>query len=879
MTPLQPVRIRAAPCFVRLLTHAALLNLFWAAFCTAAQPPDPQRVLVLYSDERLLPANVIFDQSFRTNLRAGASARVEFHSEFLDASRFSGEVQQEHQRDFLREKYRDYSPDLIVAVSGPAVAFLMKYRTSLFTGAPVVYLTWQGEAPPKDLPDPKATGVATPGSAEATLRLALELQPETRRIAIVTGSSPRDKALVEEARKASRAFESRVAFTWLTDLSLPQLRQELARLPDQTVALYLTLFQDAAGNRFTPQEALDQFAPASRVPIYGYYDTYLGHGIVGGSFVTFEEIGRKTAQAGLRILAGESPQAVARSEIGQAIPMFDWRELRRWNLSEGQLPPRSIVRFKEATYWEKHHWLILGAVSGLLAEGLLIAVLFAQLRRRRQAEAFLRESEERLNLATTSAGAGLWSIDQTTRQLWLTDRARQLLGLSAAKAPDWKTLLSAIHPADRERVGNSVEEAFRTGKELMEDFRTIGLDGSVRWLSSRGRTQPGSQGKQRRLMGACVDNTQRKQAEERFRLVVEAAPNAMVVTDAAGRITLTNAQAEAVFGYDRQELVGQPVEVLVPERFRAQHATERNRYLASPEARAMGAGRDLYGRRKDGSEVPVEIGLNPLHTSEGPFVLASIIDITERRQAELEAARQREGLAHLSRVTLLGELSGSLAHELNQPLTAILSNAQAAQRLLAQGAADGAELQDILNEVVEEGNHATEVIRRLRSLLKKGAVQCQPLDLNEVVQNVLKLMRSDLARQRVAVELDLAPHLPAVPGDGVQLQQVLLNLLVNGCDAMAGVEGRDRRLLVRTERVDEGVRVSMADHRGGITPDILGRLFEPFFTTKGQGVGLGLAVCRTVIAAHGGRLWATNNNPGRGATFQFILPLKGSGSA
>ena len=178
----------------------------------------------------------------------------------------------------------------------------------------------------------------------------------------------------------------------------------------------------------------------------------LGYGNVGGSFVTFEEIGRKAAQAGLRVLAGENAKDVGSSEIGQATSMFDWRELQRWKISEKQLPPGSVIRFKEATYWEKHQWLILGIALAALVEGLLIAVLLAQLRRRRQVEAFLRESEERLNLATTSAGAGLWAIDQTTRQIWLTDRTRQLLGLSDRKVPDWENLLSAIRPDDRQQV-------------------------------------------------------------------------------------------------------------------------------------------------------------------------------------------------------------------------------------------------------------------------------------------------------------------------------------------------------------------------------------------------------------------------------------------
>jgi len=358
-----------------LRSLAVPFSLFWPAFCIAAQSPALQRVLVLYSDERLLPANVIFDHSFRTTLETGTSMRTEFHSEFLDVSRFSGEVQQQHQRDFLREKYQDYPPDLIVAVSRPAGAFLMKYRSSLFNETPVVYLTWQGETPPGDPPDPKVAGIATSGSADATLRLAIDLQQDTRHVVVITGSSQRDKTLTEEVRRGSSAFENRVDFKWLTGLSLAELREKLARLPDNTVVLYLTLFQDAAGNRFTPLEALDQFASASRVPIYGYYDTYLGHGIVGGSFVTFEEIGRKTAQAGLRILAGESPQDVARSKIAQAIPIFDWHQLRRWRISTKRLPSGSMTLFKEPTYWQKYHWLILGVASAALIEGLLKSVL------------------------------------------------------------------------------------------------------------------------------------------------------------------------------------------------------------------------------------------------------------------------------------------------------------------------------------------------------------------------------------------------------------------------------------------------------------------------------------------------------------------------
>jgi|SRR5271170_633307 len=378
---------------------------------------------------------------------------------------------------------------------------------------------------------------------------------------------------------------------------------------------------------------------------------------------------------------------------------------------------------------------------------------------------------------------------------------------------------------------------------------------------------------QTELAAAVADDvTRRKLAEENYRLVVEAAPNAIIMVDAQGKITLANAQAESVFGYSRQELIGHPVEMLIPERFHHAHPGERGNYFAHPTARAMGAGRELFGRRKDGSEVPIEIGLNPIRTSEGLFVLASIIDITKRKQAERETLQQRNELAHLSRVAMLGELSGSLAHELNQPLTAILSNAQAAQRFLARDSVDLGEIREILADIVEQDKRAGEVIHRLRQLLKKGEVQRQSLDMVEVVQEVLKLMRSDLMNHGVTVRVDSSPSLPAVQGDRVQLQQVLLNLAMNACDAMAVTEPDERKLVVQiAPDAEKSVRISTIDRGKGIPPEKVQDIFEPFYTTKSHGMGLGLSVCRTIISAHGGRLWAANNAD-RGASFHFTLP-------
>jgi signal transduction histidine kinase len=256
------------------------------------------------------------------------------------------------------------------------------------------------------------------------------------------------------------------------------------------------------------------------------------------------------------------------------------------------------------------------------------------------------------------------------------------------------------------------------------------------------------------------------------------------------------------------------------------------------------------------------------------------LDITKRKQAEEQAARQRNEMAHLSRVTMLGELSGSIAHELNLPLSAILSNAQAAQRVLANGAIDLTELREILNDIVTEDKRASEVIRRLQLWLKKGEVKQHSLCINEVIQDVLKLVHSDLINQKVVVDCELARSLPTITGDPVQLQQVLLNLVVNACDAMTDCNTSERRLLIRTgtENGSGAVVVSVTDRGGSIPAEKMKQIFEPFFSTKAKGMGLGLSVCHSIIAAHRGQLWATNNAD-CGATFHLSLPIGIPGTA
>jgi two-component system sensor kinase FixL len=249
-----------------------------------------------------------------------------------------------------------------------------------------------------------------------------------------------------------------------------------------------------------------------------------------------------------------------------------------------------------------------------------------------------------------------------------------------------------------------------------------------------------------------------------------------------------------------------------------------------------------------------------------------------RKHGELEARRLRQELAHIGRVSTLGELTASLAHELNQPLTAILSNAQAAQRLLAVDVVNLQQVREILNDIVEDDKRAGAVIRRLRALLKKSDPEFVSLDLNEVVSEVAWLVRSDVLVRHVAMSLELAADLPRVRGDRVQLQQAVLNLLLNGLEAMPEPHSRDRTLVIRTARDgDAAVTLAVQDSGTGIDETNVDRMVQPLYTTKPEGLGMGLAIVRTIADAHGGRLAATSN-AGGGATFSVTLPV-GAGDA
>jgi PAS domain S-box-containing protein len=369
--------------------------------------------------------------------------------------------------------------------------------------------------------------------------------------------------------------------------------------------------------------------------------------------------------------------------------------------------------------------------------------------------------------------------------------------------------------------------------------------------------------------------------EEKHRVIVEAANDAMVSMDEMGDILLANPATSRIFGYDLVEIVGKPMTMLMPEMMRKLHRNGFKRYLDTGKRHVNWQGVEVTAQRKDGQEFPVEVSFGEL-TSDGHKVFTGFIrDISERKQAEdqLRASERnlqttQAELARVSRLTTMGELAASIAHEVNQPLTAVINNASACLRLLANNNLEPEVLRRALSGIIADGTRASAVLARIRGFIKKEPAEKSELDINEVIQEVLVLAGRELYEHQVLPDHQLKADLPSVLADRVQLQQVLLNLIMNGIEAMAAVSDRPR-LLGLQSRIDESgdVLVAVSDSGTGIGLE-LDRVFTPFFTTKANGMGMGLSISRSLIEGHGGRLWAAPNSP-HGAVFSFTLPATG----
>jgi PAS domain S-box-containing protein len=490
----------------------------------------------------------------------------------------------------------------------------------------------------------------------------------------------------------------------------------------------------------------------------------------------------------------------------------------------------------------------------------------------------LHRSETYMAEAQRLSHTGSWAFNIATREIvHLSQEHFRIFGFDPKDGmPSFETLMQWIHPDDRASAAEVIEIAIRERTDYEQDFRIILPDGATRYMHAIGHPVFNSSGDPVEFVGTVMDVTERKLAEEAllkseglWRAVFENSAIGVALADPlSSRFRASNFAYQKMLGYTEEEIGKLTFMELTHEDYR-----ESNRELISEllEGKRKQFQFEKQYWRKDGRLiwVSLNVSLVPATKNMPRFVMALSEDITERKRTEEALRKSQAELAHVTRVATLGELAASIAHEVNQPLGALVNNAGA-----CLGWLDSENLEEARNSValvMDDAQRASEIITRIRALVKKAPPQKEWLDINQIIREVIALAQSEVQRNHIALQAQLSDDVPLVLADRIQLQQVMLNLMINAIEAMTQVSG-PRELLISSGAEDSnGVVVVVRDSGAGLDSKSLERLFEPFYTTKPQGMGMGLAICRSIIQAHGGRLWATENR-NRGASFHFTLP-------
>ena len=728
--------------FIGLVAYGPMVDI--ARSQTHFQNPlNEKNVLILNAFESHIPAFERINRELSAVLQSGGIGIGRQFFDHLGLSRTPGPEFRKLKMQMISRRYSERKIDLIITLYPESLKFLLDMDQSFFPAAPVIALFIPHGYELPEMVRRIIPHVVLP-DLNRTIEIGMKLVPKAERVYVVNGTHPFDRWLESLARKNFKKWEDRLGFYYLSDLPFEKILATVSAAPANSI-VYLTSFSKGVTGEYNRTADVSQeLAKVSKAPVFGLFSTVLDKGNVGGSLVSFKDIGTEAGELALDILKGDqNTENIPEVLKVPQVDILDWRLLKHWNLSESDLPEGSVIINREFSLWDLKYYFI-GVLVFIIVQSILIIGLLIQRRRRRLAEKLLWQKSNELDQFFNVSIGLLCIVNIDGRFSRLNPAWETALGYSREKLITQR-FIDLVHPDDLLRTREAISNMVSHGKIIHLENRYRCKDGTYRWLE-----------------------------------------------------------------------------------------------------------------------------WNIVPTNKLMYAVAH--DITDNINAEIKTRQHREELARVTRIITMGELTSSLAHEINQPLTAIESNTGAALRFLSQAEPNIDEIRQILEDIRRDDRRAGKVIQNIRAMVKKEKHEEELLDLNKLIQEVVDLIRGDFVLKGLSITLELTPELKMIRGDLIQLQQVILNLILNSAAAMKNAPRAQRKIIVRTAMPDNRtVNVSVTDFGTGIDANYIERLFDAFYTTKPEGLGMGLSISQTIVNTHGGDIKASNNREG-GATFVVTLP-------
>jgi two-component system cell cycle sensor histidine kinase/response regulator CckA len=857
----------------KLLAWMALLLFMFCARPVKAQA-DMKHVLVLHSYHKGLGWTDSITKGIEATFRK-SKFPIEIFYEFMDTKRIFDETYLDKLADLYQYKYRKRHFDAIISSDDHAFRFLLAHHNTLFPQTPVVFCGVNFFKDEFIAGTDYFTGVVESFSIKGTIEGALAIDPKIRQVYAVVDKTVTGQANRKLLDAVISEYAGRLQFKYITDLDMSQVQEAVSHLPEESVVLLLSYTSDRSGNTFSLEQSAELVCRASNRPVFGFWDFYLNHGIVGGMLTTGIAHGREAANMALRIMAGEKPTHIPVLKKSPNRYIYDYAEMRKFGILPTQLPAGSTVINRPLTFYQQYRMLVWQVIVAFGVLLIFTVTVSFNLYRRRTAEAMLSKSEDKFRALVETTSDWIWEVDAQARYTYVSPKVKDLLGYDPAEVYG-KSPFDLMTPEEALRIASIFEQVVadeaplehlihvkphKQGREVI--LETTG----VPFRDEEGRLA-GYRGITRDITTRHYAETALQESEARFRDMAELLPETIFEMDLDGYLTYANKSGYSQFQFTSEDLgSGLNIDAIIEPSDHPRLKGNISKILAGEDL-----GLNEYSAvRKDGSRFPV-MARSAVILKEGhPAGLRGfLIDISDRKRLE-------EQFQQAQRMESIGTLAGGIAHDFNNLLMGIQGRIQLMQREADPASPQLKHLQSVLDHV----RSASGLTSQLLGFARAGKYDPKVTDLNALIQRTVDMFSR--TRKELRIHQCLADGLMSAVVDRSQIEQVLLNLLVNAWQAMPDggditVETHNTTLSEKEEQVYNlaagyYATITVSDTGVGMDARTQERIFEPFYTTKprGRGTGLGLASAYGIIRNHNGAIRVTSSS-GLGAAFTVMLP-------